>query len=129
MSVTVDNSDFRREAADLKAAADRLPREVRQVVSKGALNVKNDMRRAVGQSMHFSGRGVAESISYDLREGSGFVEAEIGPTKPGPGALLNIAYFGTSRGGGTVEDPGVTLEREESAFAKALADVMAKVLQ
>lgn len=126
---TVDNSDFRRYAASLAAAAESVPREARQVVSKGALNIKTDMQSQVRKSTHFSGRGVAESISYDMREGAGFTEAEIGPVKGTPGDLLNIAYFGTSLGGGTVEDPGEALKREEPKFAKALADIMAKAVK
>lgn len=124
----VDNSDFKRFAADLMAATKRVPREVQQVVSKGALNIKNDQQAQVRQSTHFSGSGVAESISYDMRGGAGFSEAEIGPVKGTPGDLLNIAYFGTSRGGGTVEEPGEALKREEPKFVKALEDVMEKAV-
>lgn len=127
--VAVDNSDFRRYAQSLAGAASSMPREARQVVSKGALNIKNDMQDQVRKSTHFSGGGVAESISYDMRDGGGFVEAEIGPRKGGPGDLLNIAYFGTPRGGGTVEDPSKALEREAPRFDKAIADLMESLIQ
>lgn len=124
--VTVDNSDFARAAQELAAGVAAIDRGVRQVVSKGALNIKQDMQARVRESTHFSGRGVAESINYDLRDGNGFSEAEIGPAKGGPGDLMNVAYFGTSRGGGSVEDPVEAMNREAPRFDKALADLMAK---
>ena len=68
-------------------------------------------------SKHFKG---FPDISYDMKDD---FEAWIGPNKGGPGAGANIAYFGTSRGGGTVEDPEETMERELPAFEEHLADI------
>ena len=105
--------------------------KVRGVVSKGALNIRNQMREEAGRSRHFK---FAPSITYDMREGGafggGFVEAEIGPNKRFRSArLANIAYFGGANGGGgTVPDPRGALEAELPAFEKALGDIAEDVL-
>lgn len=125
--VTVDNSEFSAYAADLERAARDLPKEIRGVVSKGALNIKNQMNKDLAHSTHFG--GVAGSVSYDLRGSGATVEAEIGPEKGAPGSLANVAFFGTSRGGGTVADPAIALNDEAPRFHKALEDLMAKALQ
>lgn len=125
---SVDASEVRAFAATLRDAG-RVERDTRQVVSKGALNIKNEMQAEVRESRHFSGRGVAESITYDMTGNAFYSEAVIGPRKPGPGALLNIAYFGTSRGGGTVADPSKALAAEAPQFEKALADLAERALR
>lgn len=125
--VTVDNHEFREYAATLDAAAASVSRGVQQVVSKGALNIKTQMIAEALSSRHF--KGFAPSISYDITAGGDSVEAEIGPVKGAPGSLANIAYFGTSRGGGTVADPSVALEAEAPNFEKALADLMANAVK
>ena len=49
------------------------------------------------------------------------VSAVIGPEKGAPGSLANVAYFGTSRGGGTVADPEDALQEEADAFVEHFA--------
>lgn len=122
--VSIDASEVRELAADMRQVHSRLSQHVRPVVEKGALNIKNDLQAEMRKSRHFG--VVAPAISYDI-EGGDKYEAEIGPTKGSPGSLANIAYFGTSRGGGTVEDPSGALEREAPKFADALADLAAEL--
>lgn len=129
-SISIDTSQLRAYAREIEGAADLLDSQVEAVVSKGALNIKNQMRADMEASLYF--KGTSPAISYDMRSGGafggGFVEAEIGPVTGKPGSLANVAYFGTSRGGGTVADPQVALDAEEPKFTAALEALMAKVL-
>ena len=123
--VSIDASEVRALAEDMRRIDSRLSRHVRPVVERGAVQIKNDLQAQARKSRSF--RGFAPGISYDMRTPGGAYEAEIGPVKGRPGSLANIAYFDTSRGGGTVEDPSATLEREAPKFADALADLAAEL--
>lgn len=115
--ISVDTSEVRALVADMTGVDARLRPDVSSTVKKGATNIKNDLTTQMQKSRHF--KGFAD-IGYDMTDD---FEAEIGPNKPGPGAGANIAYFGTSRGGGTVEDPEEALDRELPAFEDALGDI------
>lgn len=93
------------------AASPAFVADVRGVLERGALNIKRDLVAEMGASTHFG--QIAPSISYDARDTADGVEVEVGPdhSRRG-GALANIAYFGTSRGGGTVPDPVWAMNRE-----------------
>lgn len=117
--------DLRRLAADLNRGVDQA--KVRAVVRKGALNVKNQLRREAEGSRWFR---IAPTISFDGREFWGGPGAEIGPEKRGAGNLANIAYFGGANGGGgTLPDPEGALAAEAPGFAKAIADLATEALQ
>ena len=130
MSYALDTSEVRALAADMKAAPNVLAKNVRAVVHKGANNIKNQMRDEMSSSEHFG--GVARFISYDMHGGSIFgtavIEAEIGPRAEGAGLLENIAYFGTSRGGGTIADPQGALDAEMPKYVSALEELMGDLL-
>lgn len=118
MGVTIDVSEVRTLAADMRAVDRRLARHIIPAVDHAAVNVKGDMRDAASRSRHFR---MANSISYDKTDP---YEAEIGPVKGGAGSLANIAYFGGANGGGgTVEDPQAALDREAPKFERSLADL------
>ena len=112
MSVTIDLSELRTLSADLTMEGALVHRELRPIIAKGALNIKRQLRKEMFGSRHFKGAGSA--ISYDITTEGTSIVAEIGPSAEGgsPGNLANIAYFGTSRGGGTVPDPLKALEAE-----------------
>lgn len=122
----VDTSELREFAADLASASLRSVFAVRPVVKKGALNIKNQLRKEMAASTHF--KGVASAIGFDLLDGG--LTAEVGPSAEdgSPGNLANIAYFGGSRGGGTVPDPKGALEAEVPKFEKAILDAMEGLL-
>lgn len=127
MSVRVDVSELRALAVDMARIPEKVQRGVRPVVSKGALNIKQELQMDLASSQHFS--GIAFSPSYDIKVDAGGVEAEIGPDKNRyGGALANVAIFGTSRGGGTVPDPSVALMAEAERFEKALGDLFEGLL-
>jgi hypothetical protein len=125
----LDVSGLNQFADELGSAAGKLLEGVRPVVAKGALNVKTSMRADMAGSEHF--KQVARSITYDTRQGVGWVEAEVGPVTEGAtvGDLAHIAYFGGVRGGGgTVRDPQGNLDDEAANFEKALTDVVGDLL-
>lgn len=129
MKVTIDARELTAFGDDLTRAAKRVGGELKPIISKGSLNIKTQMRKEMFGSRHFKGAG--SSISYDLFEGLGSVWADIGPSSEGgsPGNLANIAYFGTSRGGGTVPDPLKALEAEAPNVERYLSELVDKMLR
>ena len=125
MGITADVSQLREFQAKLGSAGAASKAELAQVVSKGALNIKTDMQTELRGSGNAGFRYVASTVSYDLEDGG--MTAVIGPTKP-RGALANIAYFGSYKGGGTREDPVEALNREAPRFEQALAQVVEGLL-
>lgn len=126
--MAADVSELRAFAVELDQVPDSVVRKIRPVVSKGALNIRDQMRAEMSRSRSF--RQIAPTINYDLNVQADGMEAEIGPDKRRRAArLANIAYFGGARGGGgTVPDPRGALEAEvprfESALSKLLGDVL-----
>ena len=125
MSVSVDLGELRAFARELGDVPLRVAREVIPVVRKGAVNIKSDMQADLRGSSNAGFRHVASTVSYDVLDG-GF-GVEVGPSKPA-GALANVAYFGTSRGGGTVADPVGALQAEIPRFEKAIDDILEGML-
>ena len=124
MKVRVDGIEVRELSHDLGEVPDRVIPEVKKSVSRGALNIKNDMARDArsdGSYRHFH-----RSISYDLvRDG---LEAEIGPDKNlVQGPLGNILYFGTSKNA-PVLNLGGPLYKEAPRFEAALRRIAGDVL-
>lgn len=126
MSFSMDLSDVRKLATSLGKIAGSSVKDVDGVMKKGAQNVKEEMEADIRTSRHFVGKkgpGLESSISYDSAYGVGGVRYEVGPDKSRPGgALGNIYYFGTSRGGGSgdIEKP---LRSESPRLEKALGDL------
>ena len=121
--IEIDTSEVRRVAADATRMPGELSRWLRPAVSRGALNIKRAMQHDLEASGNAGIRHVARSISYDITDGDHAIEAEIGPDKPS-GALANVAYFGTSRGGGHTRDPIEPLNEEAEAFQKAISEIV-----
>ena len=94
MAVRVDVSELRTLSAAMARIPDKVQRGVRPVVSKGALNIKQELQMDLASSQSF--RGITFSVNYDVKVTAGGVEAEIGPDKSKyGGALANVAIFGT----------------------------------
>lgn len=108
--------ELARFAADLAAVPGTTQKLARAAVQASAAAIEADMRRAMSSSRSFG--PVARAITTTTFRGGD--AAEVGPRPGSPGSLANIAYFGTSRGGGTVEDPGAALHRERPTFEAAL---------
>ena len=127
MGVDADTSELRQFATDLGNAPAEVALEVREIVQRGALSIKRQLITEMGASRSF--KGVASSMSYETTIDADGIEALIGPDKDkGGGALANIAYFGGSRGGGTVPDPQGALDAEAPIVERFIADVLEKVV-
>lgn len=114
--------------------AQSMPHQLRQIVSRGAINIKrawqDDLRRGSGGSPWqpaLRSRAMAATVNYDLtRRGTSF-EAEIGPdrSKGGKASLVHFAIFGGANGGGgRASDPRKFLEAEAPAFDEWLSKAM-----
>lgn len=110
-------------AADLgKIAVGAVP-AVDKVLEKGALKIKEGLVSNLRGSPSF--KGMAGSISYDVKfSGLTSLGYVIGPDKGRRGgALGNIAFFGTSYGGGTVDLEG-PLRDEAPVIEGLIEDLM-----
>jgi hypothetical protein len=86
------------------------------VVKRGAQNIKTGWQANALQSAGAHARLYPGSISYDVTEGPGVVEAEIGPDKDRvQGPLGNLLEYGTSTQAGH-NDGGRALDDEEPRF-------------
>lgn len=127
VSVEVDASELREFAADVRHLPAVLSRHLVPTVKRGAARVKESMKRDLEQSGNAGFRYVSRTVGFDVSGSTvGDVVAEVGPSKP-DGALANVAYFGTYKGGGTVRDPWEALGEEAEKFEKALAEEVAKL--
>lgn len=114
--------ELRAYATNLGRLPARLVPGVDAVLKRGAQNIKTGLQDNLAQSRHF--RPAAASISYDRDGDFGTVGYVIGPDKQRfAGALANIAFFGTSRGGGTVDFEG-PFRDELPAVEKYLGDLL-----
>lgn len=110
-------------AVDLAMAGMRLDAAVKQVVAKGALNIKNDWRKSASGLAHAP--AYPSSITYDLdaEPGSGVISAEIGPDKDKrQGPLGNLIEFGSANNPPHL-DGARALAAEEPRFVSALESV------
>lgn len=121
--------DLMKFSADLGKVSGKAVDDIDAVLKKGAQNIKNDLVSGVRSSRHFF--PLARAISYDAEYGVGSVSYEIGPDKGRRGgALGNIYYFGTSRGGGHGDLDGPlaretpNLDRELSKAVDRMGDLL-----
>ena len=124
MRVTVEGAEELAAAWD--AAADRADEELRPVVSKGALNIKDATKAKWAGHRHAP--TLAAAVSYDLDEQDGALGAEIGPDKEatGGGPLGTIYEYGTQR---TAPQPALNpaLDAEGPRFEQAAGDAAEKL--
>lgn len=116
--------ELQQFATDLgKIASGALP-DVDKVLEVGSVKIKKRLNENLKASTHF--KGASGSVTYDQKYGLGTVAYVIGPDKQRRGgALGNIAFFGTSRGGGTVDLEG-PLQEEAPIIEGLLEDLMGK---
>lgn len=97
--MTLDTSELDRLAADWRSAAAKTPNRFKPTFSRAGLNVKNAINDDLSKSRNGGFRRIR--VSYDLLPSAEGIGVEIGPRSGGVNSLANIAFFGTSRGGGT----------------------------
>lgn len=127
----IDSTDLRRLEADLGRAADGMTMQVRGVLAKGALNIKDAIRDDFRASTYFN--KVAYDVNYTERTEADAVEFEIGPRiglgKGHQGGLAGIAVEGGIRGGGgTVRDPAEALADELPAINEHINKLLDGIL-
>lgn len=116
----------RRIADEFDQAARELGEEVRKVVSRAALNIKNDARDRISGARHLP--HYPRSISYDVEETGDGPAAEIGPDhNRSQGPLGNLLEYG-SVNNAPIPHLAPALDEEEPRFARALEAALAKVL-
>ena len=126
-SLEFDLSAVAALADDVAAMADEAAIRARAVVRTSATAVKAGLRADMASSQHFG--QVANAITYDLTGNASYAEAKIGPEKGSPGSLANIAYFGSSRGGGaSVRDPQGPLDEEAGNFEESISAIIGDLL-
>lgn len=119
------SDDLAQLVADLHFAADDAMRQTRQIVSKGALNIKNETRDAWAWHRLFP--KLFMHVSYDLADGEGMVSAEIGPTLGMAGSLGGIIEEGTVNNAGH-HTMARALEGEAPAVDKWMGDMGERLL-
>lgn len=120
------SSQTEQLGADLALVPARVAAAASAVVSKGALNVKNDWRNSASGLAHAPLYPL--SITYDLDVSPGRIAAEIGPDKEKPqGALGNLIEFGSSKNAPHL-DGARALDAEEPRFLAAVEDLSESVL-
>lgn len=122
-SFSIDTSQVRSLTADLGKVAGRTVPAVRAVLEKAALNVKNDLKAQANASGIAEAKALARFIDYDMRG----LSAEIGPRTGGPGSFAFL-YFGNSKNGPALPDPGDALEREAPNLERFLLAAVEKSL-
>jgi hypothetical protein len=120
--MTADIRELEAFAADLARAAATLDERCRQVVARGALNIKRDWRANARATAGAHARLYPLSIGYDdpvTIPGVG-VGAVIGPDKAGPqGPLGNLLEYGSAHNP-PHNDGGRALAAEEPRFIAAV---------
>jgi hypothetical protein len=121
----IDLTELQRITAAIAASGVTVRTEGRAVVSRGALNIKNEWRDNARSSAGAHARLYPNSISYDLTSQGAVVEAVIGPDKDKvQGPLGNLLEFGSAHNP-PHNDGGRALDSEEPRFVaqvEALAD-------
>jgi hypothetical protein len=108
--------------AQLLAAAVRVNREVEQIVTKGAQNVKTEAARNAQASSGRMAPHYPATINYDVTNRGTRVEAEIGPTGGGQARLGSILEYG-SRNNPPHRDLGRAADTEEPRFISAMEQI------
>jgi len=109
--------------AELAAEAARINAAVTGVVTKGALNVKNEARKNAQRSAGRHARRYPDSITYDVTNAGHRISAEIGPDKNKPqGALGNLLEYGSSKNP-PHRDLSRALDAEEPRFVAAMGQL------
>lgn len=113
-------------AADLLRASSKAQRESEAVVKKAAQNLKDQLNGQFAASKHY--KAAAGSVTYDMIPSFGSWSAEVGPDKARrSGAIANIAFFGGSRGGKSLDLDG-PVRAEAARFQSELSKLAAGLL-
>lgn len=125
--MTADTRELRQLARALERNMAEAEAGMTGIVTRGALNTKNDWRRNAERTAGRHARLYPRSISYDVVPIPGGAQAEIGPDKTRvQGPLGNILEYGTSRQAGH-NDGGRALLAEAPRFEAAVLALTARL--
>ncbi|MFC6017797.1 hypothetical protein ACFP2T_16470 [Plantactinospora solaniradicis] len=127
MTIEVEAGDVDRLAALLAEVGEDAPAESRKVVSRGALQIKQDAQQRVQGLQHAP--YYPRSISYDTKQTATGAEAEVGPDKHRrQGPLGNLIEFGSIN---NPPRPHIIPagEAELPKFEKAMGDLGVRMLE
>lgn len=132
MSSIIDVTALARLGDDLARAAAEVQAGARGVVSKGALNIKNDWRQNAVASARSHGRLYPYTINYELTPTPLGTSVVIGPDNPRLNRIQ--ASYGTVLEFGSVHNPphndgGRALDAEEPRFVAAAETLAARALR
>ena len=122
----IDTRELERLAASLGEIPAAAIATARGVVSKGALNIKNDTRAHVSDDP--SWKRLAATVNYSMSGNAFYSEAVVGYDDVGQGELAGIYEFGSAR-----RAPHPTLypavKRELPRFERSLAEIVGKTVE
>ena len=99
MSISIDTSELEAFGASILGGTVARRVLISAAVKKGAQNVKESIEADLQASSNRAFRRIR--IQYDMQTVGNGIAADISPNDGGAGDLANIAFFGTSKGGGT----------------------------
>lgn len=118
--MSVDFGDVEAFAKALDDQGAKVILAQRQVVKRGALNVKKRLQREAQGVAHAP--GFPRAITFDVELTGGEVVADIGPEKGGAGSLA-LLYLGNSKTGPRLPDPMLAADAEAEVMAEWLGKV------
>lgn len=120
------SDDLHSLIADLQRASGRIEPEVRAVVSRGALNIKDAWRKSWSGHPHI--RHLPRAIGYDMSGNAYYSKARIGVDHDAmQGPLAHLIEWGSPTSG-PIPGGAKALEDEEPKFLRALEDLAERLL-
>ena len=120
--MSLDFGDLEDFARELDHQGAKVVLAQRQVVKKGALNVKQRLQREADGHPHAP--RMPQSITFDVELDGDEIVADIGPEKGGAGSLA-FYWLGNSKTGPTLPDPMLAADAE----AEVMLDYLGKVAE
>lgn len=128
MKFSVDTSELDALAHDLGEVPGKVAKQAQAVVSRGALNVKNDWQERAKRSAGTHGRHYPYSIGYDLHYGLSGTSAEVGPDSSKKQGSMGRGFEFGSINQPPHMDFLAAAQAEAPRFEKALADLLEDIL-
>ena len=118
--MSVDFGDVEAFAKDLDHQGAKVVLAQRQVVKRGALNVKKRLQAEAQGVAHAP--GFPRAITFDVELTGDEIVADIGPEKGGAGSLA-LLYLGNSKTGPRLPEPMLAADTEAEVMAEWLGKV------
>lgn len=120
--MSLDFGDLEAFARDLDHQGAKVVLAQRQVVKKGALNVKKRLQAEADGHPHAP--RMPQSITFDVEMQGDEIVAEIGPERGGTGSMI-FYYIGIGTQGPVLPEPQLAADAE----AEVMADYLGKVAE